>query len=168
MADKKGGAIFNSARCRDFNDCADDCQLLDVEFTGPRFTWFHGQVRQRLDRAVCNAEWTTSYPEVVVRHLPYIRSDHRPLLIHAPAGLVPHHSIRPFRFVAPWLEHESFPPTLKNVWRDNEPTPAALSLLQGKLRRWKKDVFGNIFERKKQLVRHLGNLESLNEEHPMN
>ncbi|CAN1125969.1 LINE-1 reverse transcriptase homolog [Linum perenne] len=166
MADKVGGAAFNSARCREFNQCADDCQLLDINFTGPRFTWFHGQIRQRLDRAVCNAEWTVSFPEVVVRHLPRIRSDHRPILIHCPEGLVPHRSIRPFRFVAAWLEHDTFSPTLKNAWRHNVPTPAALTTLQSKLRRWNKDIFGNIFQRKKQLVLHLGNLESLNEERP--
>ncbi|CAN1177321.1 Putative ribonuclease H protein At1g65750, partial [Linum perenne] len=166
MDDKVGGAAFNSARCREFNQCADDCQLLDVDFTGPRFTWFHGQIRQRLDRAVCNAEWTMSFPEVVVRHLPRIRSDHRPILIHCLADLVPHRSIRPFRFVAAWLEHDTFPPTLKNAWSYNVPTPAALTSLQSKLRRWNKDIFGNIFQRKKQLVLHLGNLESLNEERP--
>ncbi|CAN1248244.1 hypothetical protein LINPERPRIM_LOCUS6657 [Linum perenne] len=95
-----------------------------------------------------------------------IRSDNRPILIHCPVNLVPHLNSWPFLFVAAWLEHESFLPTIQSAWRSNDPTPAALKALQNKLHRWNKDIFGNIFERKKQLVLHLGNLESLNEERP--
>ncbi|CAN1132928.1 hypothetical protein LINPERHAP2_LOCUS7343 [Linum perenne] len=115
MADKTGGAAFISARCRDFNNCAEDCQLMDIDYTGPRFTWFHGQIRQRLDRAVCNTNWAVSFPDAIVKHLPWIRSDHRPILIHCPVDLTPHPATRPFQFVAAWLEHESFPPTLQNA-----------------------------------------------------
>ncbi|CAN1760501.1 hypothetical protein LINPERHAP1_LOCUS7551 [Linum perenne] len=165
MGDNSGGAAFNSARCRDFKQCAEDCQLLDVDFRGPRFTWFHGQICQRLDRAVRNADWAVSFPEVVTRHLPRIGSDHHPILIHCPTGLVPHPSRRPFRFVAAWLEHESFSPTLRNAWKCNVTTPSTLKYLQVNLRRWNKDIFGNIFKRKKHLLLHLGNHESLNEEH---
>ncbi|CAN1315862.1 hypothetical protein LINPERPRIM_LOCUS29860 [Linum perenne] len=84
MDDRQGGAEFNASRCRAFNNCLDDCDLIDLGFSGPKFTWFHGQKKRRLDRVVFNAAWMSAFPGSSVLHLPRIRSDHRPILIHYP------------------------------------------------------------------------------------
>ena len=45
-----------------FRDCLDECGLVDMGFTGPKYTWNNRQlgddlVRVRLDRAVANGEF---------------------------------------------------------------------------------------------------------------
>ncbi|CAL1383884.1 unnamed protein product [Linum trigynum] len=35
---KIGGAPFNQAKVRDFNECINDCGLVDIGFSGPKFT----------------------------------------------------------------------------------------------------------------------------------
>ncbi|CAN1121883.1 hypothetical protein LINPERPRIM_LOCUS2448 [Linum perenne] len=75
LEDRQGGATFNSSHFVAFNSCLEDCDLLELGFSGPKFTWFHGQKKRRLDRAVCNADWISSFPECSVLDLPRIRSD---------------------------------------------------------------------------------------------
>ncbi|CAN1846263.1 Transposon TX1 uncharacterized 149 kDa protein [Linum perenne] len=163
MDDRLGGAYFNASRCRAFNNCLDDCELLDLGFSGPKFTWFHGQKKRRLDRAVCNAAWMTAYPGSAVLHLPRIRSDHRPILIHSPPEVTPAVNIRPFRFQIPWLAHGDFQSTLRRFLREGETVNGKLSNLQSRLRQWNRRVFGDIFERKRKLVSRLATLEEQNE-----
>ncbi|CAL1368519.1 unnamed protein product [Linum trigynum] len=44
--DGMGGAEYNDYRTRAFRSCVDDCALLEVGFTGPRFTWRRGNISQ--------------------------------------------------------------------------------------------------------------------------
>lgn len=46
-----------------FQDCLQDCNLMDLGFTGPKYTWSNRQdaethVKVRLDRAVANTEFS--------------------------------------------------------------------------------------------------------------
>ncbi|CAN1154346.1 hypothetical protein LINPERHAP2_LOCUS19961, partial [Linum perenne] len=106
--DKQRGAAFNASHCLAFNNCLEDRELLDLGFSGPKFTWFHQQKKRRLDRAVCNAAWLSSFPESLVLHLPCIKSDHQPILIHSPSGVTPAINARSFRFQIHWLTHSDF------------------------------------------------------------
>ncbi|CAL1408859.1 unnamed protein product [Linum trigynum] len=80
-SERKGGAAYNPSKTASFNACIRDCGLLDVGFTGPKFTWSNGRLSQRLDRALCNQEWIRQFPDTVSTNLPRLRSDHRPILI---------------------------------------------------------------------------------------
>ncbi|KAH9661422.1 reverse transcriptase domain-containing protein [Citrus sinensis] len=55
--------------------------MLDLNFSGPRFTWSRGNLSKRLDRAVCNDGWLIKHANSSVMHLPKIDSDHRPILV---------------------------------------------------------------------------------------
>lgn len=64
-----------------------DRGLIDMGFSGPRFTWNHGASAEmrglaRLDRELCNADWRRIFPKATVKHLAYSYSNHCPLLIH--------------------------------------------------------------------------------------
>ncbi|CAN1131198.1 hypothetical protein LINPERHAP2_LOCUS6266 [Linum perenne] len=50
--DKAGGSSYDPYRSASFRSCVEDCELLDLGFVGPRFTWYRGSLRQRLDRAL--------------------------------------------------------------------------------------------------------------------
>jgi hypothetical protein len=64
-----------------FRDAITDCNLEDLGHTGEVFTWKRGRIRERLDHALFNGDWSLWYPGAVLQHLEYIRSDHRPLLL---------------------------------------------------------------------------------------
>ena len=52
-------------------------------------------VREHLDRALANADWSSQFPDNAVFHFPRILSDHSPLLIDTQYA-VPSPHIRPF------------------------------------------------------------------------
>ncbi|KAG5557684.1 hypothetical protein RHGRI_007809 [Rhododendron griersonianum] len=72
---------------RKFARHINNCNLVDLGFSGPKFTWNNGRkgmanVQKRLDRALCNEEWQNLFPEGMVQILPRTYSDHSPILIH--------------------------------------------------------------------------------------
>lgn len=81
--EKQGGAPVRQNRCRKFTQCIDDCELIDMGFSGPRYTWVNSQqghriIRERLDRALCNIAWREKFPEAWVEHLPPPTEAQRP------------------------------------------------------------------------------------------
>ncbi|XP_057426589.1 uncharacterized protein LOC130720022 [Lotus japonicus] len=55
--EKYGGAGANTYSMRCFRECLERCQLSDMGFKGPPFTWTWRGIKERLDRAVCVEEW---------------------------------------------------------------------------------------------------------------
>lgn len=74
--EKEGGAAFNHCSSQQFADCIEACNLLDLVFKGPPFTWVRDSLRQRIDRALCNIAWLTLFPNSQVIHLPIPSSNH--------------------------------------------------------------------------------------------
>ncbi|XP_074318238.1 uncharacterized protein LOC141655036 [Silene latifolia] len=71
--ERHGGDQNMVRRCELFNDWVEDCELIELEFSGSSHTWFRGnseETRQsaRLDRALCNSEWGTLFENASVRH----------------------------------------------------------------------------------------------------
>ncbi|GMI95564.1 hypothetical protein HRI_003225700 [Hibiscus trionum] len=69
-----------------FREALEDCDLCDLGFKGPWYTWERDRmpennVRERLDRAVANSEWWEMHLGFLVSHLNYSFSDHCPALI---------------------------------------------------------------------------------------
>ena len=84
--DKFGGRRVNLNRALDFKDCLDACNLLDLGFSRPKFTWSNLRqisdlVLERIDRCFANSEWRVLFPEASVTHLPRVFSDHYPVLL---------------------------------------------------------------------------------------
>lgn len=107
---------------------------------------------ERLDRAVGNELWITSYPNYHVSILPRLTSDHCPILLDLDA----HNSykaVRPFRFEPMWMMESSFKILINKEWSGN------IFPLQGKIQKvceaminWNKTIFGNIFKKKKNVL----------------
>ncbi|CAL1357017.1 unnamed protein product [Linum trigynum] len=71
--------------------------------------------------------------------------------------------VRPFRFQAAWLAHDDFARVLEESWSRSTVIPVSLARLTEALKIWNKQVFGNIFRRKRTLTLKLRKLEVENE-----
>ncbi|CAL1383611.1 unnamed protein product [Linum trigynum] len=74
--------------------------------------------------------------------------------------------VRRFQFLASWLAHENFFPFISSSWTTGCEFPDSLQKFKGELMTWNKEVYGNIFKRKKQLLHELNSLEMLNGKRP--
>ncbi|CAL1407206.1 unnamed protein product [Linum trigynum] len=156
--EKLGGAPFDSSRIQDFQDCINDTSLVDLGYRGPPFTWFRNGVRERLDRVLANNMWTSLFPEVSVRHLPRVKSDHRPLLLSTDLSCPPA-GPKPFRFLAAWLTHDEFTPMLQEAWAKGTSFIGLAEEFAKEAIRWNHHVFGHILRKKDALLRKLEDLE---------
>ncbi|KAI7994532.1 putative membrane-associated kinase regulator 2 [Camellia lanceoleosa] len=76
----------NTRRTQKFLDHVNNCNLIDLGSFGPRMTWTNNRqglanTMERLDRAMCNTEWRTIFPEATVKVLHRTYSDHSPLVV---------------------------------------------------------------------------------------
>ncbi|KAL8158669.1 hypothetical protein V2J09_000206 [Rumex salicifolius] len=72
--------------CFRFNRWIDEMELLDMRFSGSKFTWNGGtdpatRTSARLDQGLCNLQWISLFLEASIRHLAANQSDHSPLLL---------------------------------------------------------------------------------------
>ena len=109
--DKMGGRPICRSIMDLYGSTMDACNLIDMGFNGPKFTWSNKRKRnpifQRIDRGWANLDWLTMFPNASLWHLPRITSDHCPLLIRTdnrPSSS----GLKPFRFEPMWLTHENF------------------------------------------------------------
>ncbi|XP_038974801.1 uncharacterized protein LOC120106025 [Phoenix dactylifera] len=125
--EKMGGKPFSHERkVKEFEDFLTTNGLIDLGFTGPRFTWCNNQqgparVWERLDRACATAGWVQRFPDHRVREdmalLPSFMEDGQ-------GG----------------VEHSSEGDAMYRVSR-------RLELARRRLRRWNREEVGDIFRR---------------------
>ncbi|KAJ4839764.1 hypothetical protein Tsubulata_022251 [Turnera subulata] len=76
-----GGVVPPLSRMARFRSWMEECGISDLGFKGPKFTWFRGMLRRRLDRALANDSWRQRFDDASVFHLPRVKSDHRAILV---------------------------------------------------------------------------------------
>ena len=79
--DKFGGNQVNLNRALEFKECLDECNMIDLGFAGPKYTWTNHRpitslILERIDRCFANSGWRLLYSEAIVTHLPRTFSDH--------------------------------------------------------------------------------------------
>lgn len=111
--DKFGGRTIGVSSSLLFKEYLDNCNMIDIGFSGPRFTWTHKRevhalIQERLDRFFVNPSWCLLYPEARVMHLTRCHSDHCPVML----DMLPRTNTgraRPFKFQTCWLTDPTFP-----------------------------------------------------------
>jgi hypothetical protein len=93
---------------------------IDLGFSGPKYTWSNRRVgwaniRERLYRGLCNADWQSLFPKAGVRHLTTPNSDHNPILLDTHLELSK--GSRPFSFEAMWAWEESSFEVVEKAWQ---------------------------------------------------
>ncbi|RYR24105.1 hypothetical protein Ahy_B02g057597 isoform A [Arachis hypogaea] len=167
--EKKGGSTIDNRACNRFANWINDSGLIDLGFSGSRFTWKgplwngHERVFKRLDRALSNSSWRLLHHEAVVKVLPRTNSDHHPLLITENDGGNLNHN-RPFRFELMWTHHPEFDTFLSQTWNNNINNSLLSSLpnIKQELITWNKHIFGNIFKAKRRIMNRLGGIQRCN------
>lgn len=111
-SEKRGGNRVNMTRVSAYRNCMSSCNMIDLGFSGPTFTWTNrrdigGLIQTRIDRCWANPSWSLAFPEANVTHLPRISSDHCPLLLSLSRACASRME-RPFRFEKMWLSHPGF------------------------------------------------------------
>lgn len=147
---------------RDFNNWMEDLNFSDLTCRGPYFTWKRGNSESRIDRVVVNNAFSSIFPDVELLHLPYYRSDHRPLLLkmtnEEPCQL---NQVRPFRFIASWILHDDFDTFIKNLWRNERSWLENVACFTEEVQQWKLEVYGHLGKQKRHLFNRLDGLSRM-------
>ncbi|XP_072058140.1 uncharacterized protein [Arachis hypogaea] len=160
----RGGSFYN-ARSEKFAETLAECNLFDMGAIGRNFTWFRKvkgglQVAKKLDRAVINQEWRLLFPEAYNEVLARLHSDHCPLLIRCKKEGTAKKGNRPFRFQAAWLTHPLFRDVVHTAWSKGAPDVIkSLLEVQKDALNFNKEIFGNVFIKKRELERQLNDIQ---------
>nr|XP_023881746.1 uncharacterized protein LOC111994120 [Quercus suber] len=154
--DKFGGRGISVNRSLSFKDCLDFCSMVDMGFSGPRYTWTNKRdvnnlILERIDRFFMNPDWCVLYPEAKVTHLPRCHSDHCLVLMETN----PSRSVRlnrPFRFQEFWLSDMSFPNVVSSAWSCNRKLAESIEIFSKEANLWNRNHFGNIHQKKKRIM----------------
>lgn len=159
QSEKLGGLPVSPRRICNYLNYMNSCNMLDLGYSDPKFTWYcyresGSLIQQRLDWAWANPAWRAWFPEAVVKHLPCLYSDHNPILIKL------HESIMrgqwPFRLEPMWCEHPAFPSVVDSCFNNiTTHHPEDIIVFQEKAQEWNRDVFGNLFKKKKRILAQL-------------
>lgn len=118
--DKFGGRSVNLNRALDYKDCVDTCNLLDLGFSSPKYTWSNGRqisdlILERIDRCFANPTWRLLYPEASITHLPGVFSNRCLALLELYNSLAVVQD-KPFCFQSMWMLHPNFPRVVQESW----------------------------------------------------
>ncbi|XP_028752270.1 uncharacterized protein LOC114711983 [Neltuma alba] len=147
--DRTGGTSWNRMGYQRFKNFIQDAGLVDLGFSGPKYTWQRGRLMVRLDRALGNSKWLSDQANMEVLHLPKIQSDHRPLLIKS--SVMNRQDRPPFRFLASWLLHPTFTEWSSGFWAQEHSLTEKLRRFTTEAQTWNAEVFGGIGQSKREL-----------------
>ncbi|XP_022031976.1 uncharacterized protein LOC110933043 [Helianthus annuus] len=156
----------------DFNAIVDPAERS----TGLKHTWNQspGKVDgllKKLDRAMSNHKFITEFPLAFAQFLPFLKSDHTPIVVSLPD--IPSPKPKPFRFPNYLVYKTDFIPTVKNAW-DKPVVGCQMYCVVSRLKALKKDLRklnfkqGNLFEKVKKLQVELESIQTEIVLHPEN
>jgi len=103
-SEKIEGRLVDIRRCNMFSNWIQNYGLIDFGSIGPKFTWQgqeirgYGRVFERLDGGLGNHLFKVKFPELIIKMLPRIKSDHHPILVQTHnRGLLYRGTEKPFR-----------------------------------------------------------------------
>ncbi|XP_028789542.1 uncharacterized protein LOC114745549 [Neltuma alba] len=84
--EKMGGNPKAAQKILRFHKMISDCEFMDLEFQGSRFTWANGRlgeahIKERIDRVFGNGEMREKFPKAIVFHREPVGSDHHLLVV---------------------------------------------------------------------------------------
>lgn len=98
-----------------FNNFIGDNNLIEVQLTGKRFTWYRpdGTCKSKLDRMLVNSTWCRSWPNQILKDGRRSLSDHIPIFIEESRK---DWGPKPFKFFNQWMQHSDFKDFVREKW----------------------------------------------------
>ncbi|GJV98289.1 RNA-directed DNA polymerase, eukaryota, reverse transcriptase zinc-binding domain protein [Tanacetum coccineum] len=115
-----GGSKINRDM-QDFRDCVNDIEMEDINSSGLFFTWIKSpskpdtSIFKKLNRAMVNSEFLDKYRDAHARFLPFLISDHSPVVLHIPNSL--DKKKKSFRFSNFVADKPDFLDVVKKEWK---------------------------------------------------
>jgi hypothetical protein len=84
--EKWGGNNRSSSQMRRFQLALEECELSDLGFRGPKYTWSNCResweyIKECIDRGVANVEWCELFPSAEIQVMGQSNSDHAMLIL---------------------------------------------------------------------------------------
>lgn len=132
--------------------------MIDIGFSGPRFTWTNKRklqalIQERIDRFFVNASWCLLYPDAKVVHLTRCNSHHCPVMLN----MLP--TAPTLKFQTYWLTDPTFPKVVSQAWRMPNDLEEVIDNFTKEDSAWNKLHFGNIFSKKKNIKTRLNGIQ---------
>ncbi|GLT80127.1 hypothetical protein SLA2020_515820 [Shorea laevis] len=159
-------AVGRFARAQKFRDRLDKCGLQSKDALGCAFTWIrksNGRIilRERLDRALFNFAALEAFPDAKLLNLPRLCSDHHPIMLCIDTLQPSSRCSKPLRFEAAWLTHANFGVVFSEAWLANAHSlTMAISSVREACTQWNKNVFGDLFHKKRHLHARLTGIQN--------
>src|SRR5262249_31693328 len=114
-----GGSTSWYGHMDDFGSCVQAFELMQVPYTGMRYSWHNGQLRRdailkKLDWVFGNPVWFSIWPAITSEFFPQDTSDHSAMVVRFGALILKVKS--PFKFLNFWAEREDFLGLVEDVW----------------------------------------------------
>lgn len=141
-----------------------DCGLMDLDSIGGRFTWRKniqqgGHVRKKLDRCMVDVAWRLLFQHALVEVLNQHNSDHNSLLLSCMKYRSTKEKV--FHFQAAWIQHPDYGNLVEQAWQQTGGNAVMkLSGVRDQSTIFNKQVFGNIFLRKRLLEARIKGVHS--------
>ncbi|KAF7812949.1 reverse transcriptase [Senna tora] len=119
QSEKLGGRINPSSKFFNLQNFMIEFDMIDMGFKGSLYTWSNGRaenrnVKERLDRSLCNLSCRMAFPRAQVFHLPFLCFDHCPIVLNL--NYVDIKTPKVFKFEAIWIKHPDYPDLIKDSW----------------------------------------------------
>ncbi|XP_010463070.1 PREDICTED: uncharacterized protein LOC104743720 [Camelina sativa] len=102
----------------EFQQCIDSCEFLELASRGADHTWFNSQIHnpstRKLDRALVNKAWLTTFPQANALFDAPGGSDHCPILV-ATSENEERRKV-PFKFYSFFTSHPDYPGQVEAAW----------------------------------------------------
>jgi len=142
-------------RMADFRSVLSFCNLHDMDFAGPPWTYDNKQkekrnVKARIDRAVASHYWSALYPEAKLTHVISARSDHLPLLLELDGDSQGNKPPSQPRYESMWERDPRLKDAVEEAWSFAPPCSNLSDLMQkikstsNHLKDWSVANFGHV------------------------
>lgn len=153
MSDKNGGRSFVAGSHLCLSNFMNQNGLVHLDFSGSAYTRNNGRlgkafIEERIDRAIANLKWSTTFSRAVVLDLPTTTSDHLPIILSRNAESFSHP--KPFHFQNFWTRESASYHVVATVWRTSVVGSPAFRIcrkvkaVKEALRKWNVTSFGII------------------------
>lgn len=122
QSEKYGGKGWNRRLMKDFQSTLIGCELVDLGYRGPKFTWNNGRggddfIQERLDRVVANEGWCGLLLKADVLVEGAVNSDHLPIFVTLKEDQQRGRVQFSFKHKAHWVLDGAYSEVVKPEWK---------------------------------------------------